>query len=86
MEGMALDPEKKPVITPELLIAAIGLIFVILGYFRPPDPAHPTRFDFLSHIVSIPFWLALATVFGVAAITGFIVRWWIRERPKMVSS
>ena len=89
MEVMSVYPERKQAITPELviaaaslLIAAVGLVFVILGYLLPPDPAHPTRFDFLSHIVSIPFWLAAATVFGAAAMTGIIVRWWIRRKIK----
>jgi hypothetical protein len=79
MDGMADDGEKKSKFTFERLIGFIGLIFVILTYIRPPDPAHPMRFDFLSHVVSIPLWLELAAIFGAIVITSLIVRWWMRR-------
>lgn len=80
MDGMADDGEKKSKFTFERSIGLIGLIFVILTYFRPPDPAHPIRFDFLSHIVSIPLWLELAAFFGAIVITSLSVRWWMKRK------
>ena len=41
----------------------IGVPTILLGlfaYFRPPDPAHPIRFDFLFRTVSIPVWLIIS--------------------------
>jgi uncharacterized integral membrane protein len=41
----------------------IGVPTILLGlfaYFRPPDPTHPIRFDFLFRTVSIPVWLIIS--------------------------
>jgi hypothetical protein len=41
----------------------IGVPTILLGlfaYFRPPDPTHAIRFDFLFRTVSIPVWLIIS--------------------------
>lgn len=41
----------------------IGIPTILLGlfaYFRPPDPTHLMRFDFLFRTVSIPVWLIMS--------------------------
>jgi hypothetical protein len=41
----------------------IGVPSILLGlfaYLRPPDPAHPMRFDFLFRTVAIPVWLMIS--------------------------
>jgi hypothetical protein len=77
---MTLDGDNKPLAIFDRVLAAITVVFAVLGYFLPPDPAHPRRFDFLSHTVSVPFWLALSTVFGLITITSFTVRWWLGRK------
>jgi hypothetical protein len=77
LESMKPDGDKKSLFSVDRLIAAVGVILAALGYLRPPDPAHPKRFDFLSHTISIPFWLVLITVLGCVLLTRGITKWLI---------
>ena len=71
---MPNDPENQTKINWELVIAAAALCLAILAYLRPPDPAHPMRFDFLSHTVSLPLWVAIVAILGIGAITAAAMR------------
>src|ERR1700761_7343292 len=71
---MAHEPEQKPSIRFDLVIAAATLVLAVLAYVRPPDPAHPMRFDWLSRTVSMPLWLAAVISLGIMAITVVFVR------------
>ncbi len=68
-------------------IALFSLIFAILSfgvavvaYVRPPDPAHPLRFDWLSRTVSVPLWLLGVVIVGIASATRAMFR------PRLVKS
>jgi hypothetical protein len=47
-------PNGPDRINPEIALAAASFVLALIAYLRPPDPAHPTRFDFLSRSISVP--------------------------------
>jgi membrane protein implicated in regulation of membrane protease activity len=57
-----------------VIATCASLALGVFSYFRPADPAHPTRFDFLSKTISIPLWLAVVLLITIPAITAMIVR------------
>lgn len=42
------------------IIGVPTLLLGLFAYFRPPDPTHPVRFDFLFRTVSVPVWLIIS--------------------------
>jgi hypothetical protein len=70
---MAIEQDPKRLSRADVIAyvsLAVGLLSLAVGvisYIRPPDPAHPLRFDFLLQRVSFPLW---GTVLGVIAIAG----------------
>lgn len=74
-EVLPNSPGQRPKIRLELLIACASFALGLLAYLRPPDPSHPTSFDFLSRAISLPLWLAGIAVLGVAALTAALVRY-----------
>ena len=55
-------------------VGGLAILLAILAYVRPPDPAHPMRFDFISAAVSIPLWLLVIAVPAMVLITAAMVR------------
>jgi hypothetical protein len=53
------------------------LIFGIVTYVFPADPAHPMSLDFLSKSIAVPPWMAVTIGFGLIVATGSIVRWYV---------
>jgi hypothetical protein len=41
-----------------------------LAYLRTPDPAYPTNFDFRSHTMFVPLWVAAMVNVGTVWING----------------
>ncbi len=41
------------------IIGVPSLLLAIVAYLKPPDPAHPIRFDFLFRSVPVPLWLII---------------------------
>jgi hypothetical protein len=42
------------------IIGIPSILLALFAYYRPPDPTHPIRFDFLFRTVSIPIWLVFS--------------------------
>jgi hypothetical protein len=51
------------------------LAVAIITYIKPPDPAHPMAFDFLSKAIPIPPWLVIMAPLASIIGTAVIVRW-----------
>jgi hypothetical protein len=77
---MPNEQDKKRRITVETIFAAASFLLALFAYLRPPDPAHPTRFDFLSRSISIPFWLCAVLAMGIATGSAALTRWKIKSR------
>jgi hypothetical protein len=73
-----IDWAKQAVIAAYVIgVPALGL--AIIAYLWPQDPAHPTRFDFLSRTFTTPLWLAALSVGAVVVITEEVTRLVIRR-------
>jgi hypothetical protein len=81
---MPQDQQNKPRIRYDAIIGTLLLGTAVLGYLRPPDPAHPTRFDFLSKTVCLPFWLVVISAVGISAITAFVIH--LKQRLRNTSA
>jgi hypothetical protein len=60
----------------------IGIPLILLGiltFVRPPDPAHPMSFDFLSKSIVMPPWLAMMLGFALIGSTMLADRWWFKK-------
>lgn len=60
-----------------LTLILIGL--AILTFVRPPDPAHPMSFDFLSLAITIPLWLIGFVVLALVGTIFALVLWARRQ-------
>jgi hypothetical protein len=72
---MKKELEQKSKIRIEVVIAALTLGLGVLAYVRPPDPARPVSFDFLSRTFSVPLWVAASSIIGVVSLTMAGTRW-----------
>lgn len=63
------------------VIGIPSIVLAAIAYLRPPDPAHPIKFDFLSTTlsVSIPLWLLALTVIILLTAAFFAVRAYTRK-------
>ncbi|MFL6450879.1 MAG: hypothetical protein ACJ746_24840 [Bryobacteraceae bacterium] len=59
------------------------LVLGILTYVRPPDPAHPISFDFLSRMIAVPFWLAVMLLLATAALA-FAITMNVEKRKRLL--
>lgn len=70
------------------MIGVPALVIAVVAYVRPPDPAHPMRFDLFSHQVLLPIWLLLllfiAVCVGLISIPAVIRRRVAASQPRAV--
>src|ERR1019366_6706825 len=77
MFGMAEPNWHKQVAIGTWILLAVTIGLGILQYLRPPDPAHPMKFDFLTQSLSIPPWLLVIAPVAIILLTIFATRQWI---------
>lgn len=71
---MAKEPNwHKQIAIGTWILLGVTLVLGLLQYLRPPDPAHPMEFDFLSKPLQLSPWflflIMLVVIIGTAAIT-----------------
>jgi hypothetical protein len=78
MKSMKRPPDwgQQAVIAAWVLgIPTLGI--AVLSYAKPPDPAHPMSFDFLSKSLSMPPWLVVASALIIAFGSIGGTRWYL---------
>jgi hypothetical protein len=61
-------------------LTAALIVLGILTFTHPPDPLHPTSFDFLSQSLTISPWLGTLTILLAIIISVLITRWRVSRR------
>jgi hypothetical protein len=74
---MAIEQDPKRLSRPDIIayvslaVGVLSLAVGIISYIRPPDPAHPLRFDFLLQRVSFPLWGTMLGFFATMSASSF---------------